>query len=94
MAQNAISARERHGALPRGASSAGGQSVESKFGQFPEVKENQVLQTEAGRAEILLTPGVFLRLDENASIRMITNRLIDTRLEVERGRRWSRWLSI
>jgi hypothetical protein len=60
-------------------------TVETKFGQFPEVKENQVLETRLGRAEVLLSPGVFLRMDENTAIRMITNRLIDTRLEVESG---------
>ena len=52
---------------------------------FPEVKENQQLKTEEGRAEVLLTPGVFLRLGENSSFRMITNRLIDTRLEFLSG---------
>jgi hypothetical protein len=62
-----------------------GQPVETKFGVFPEVKENQQLATEEGRAEVLLTPGVFLRLGENSSFRMITNRLIDTRLEFLSG---------
>src|ERR1700689_1753967 len=56
------------------------QLIESKFGEFPDVKENQQLRTEDGRAEVLLTPGVFLRLGENSAIRMVTNRLIDTRL--------------
>jgi len=63
----------------------GDQVVETKFGVFPEVKENQQLKTEEGRAEVLLTPGVFLRLGENSSFRMITNRLIDTRLEFLSG---------
>ncbi len=63
----------------------GGQLVETKFGVFPEVKENEQLKTEEGRAEVLLTPGVFLRVGENSSFRMITNRLIDTRLEFQSG---------
>ncbi|MGA3042552.1 MAG: hypothetical protein ABSF54_17390 [Bryobacteraceae bacterium] len=63
----------------------GDQLVETKFGVFPEVKENQQLKTEEGRAEVLLTPGVFLRLGENSSFRMVTNRLIDTRLEFLTG---------
>lgn len=63
----------------------GDQLVESKFGTFPEVKENKVMRTEEGRAEVLLTPGVFLRLGENSSFRMITNRLIDTRFELLSG---------
>lgn len=63
----------------------GDQLVDTKFGVFPEVKENQQLKTEEGRAEVLLTPGVFLRLGEDSSFRMITNRLIDTRLEFQSG---------
>jgi hypothetical protein len=59
--------------------------LEGKFGQFPDIKENQELRTEEGRAEILLTPGVFLRIGENSSIRMRSTRLTDTRVEILRG---------
>jgi hypothetical protein len=59
--------------------------VEPKFGQFPDIKENQEFRTADGRAEILLTPGVFLRLGENSSIRMISTSLTDTRVEVLSG---------
>jgi hypothetical protein len=52
---------------------------------FPQIKENATLRTEDGRAEVLLTPGVVLRLGENASLKMLTNRLIDTRLELIGG---------
>ena len=61
------------------------QLVEPKFGQFPDIKENQEFRTEEGRAEILLTPGVFLRLAERSAIRMLSNRLTDTRVEVLSG---------
>jgi|SRR5271166_146026 len=61
------------------------QVVEPKFGQFPDIKENQEFRTEEGRAEILLTPGVFLRLGENSSIRMLSNHLTNTRFEVLSG---------
>ena len=61
------------------------QQVEPKFGQFPDIKENQEFRTEEGRSEILLTPGVFLRMGENSSIRMISNKLTDTRVEVLTG---------
>lgn len=64
----------------------GDRLVESKFGNFPEIKENAVLRTGEGLAEVLLTPGVFLRVGENSSLRMITNRLVDTRLEFLSGR--------
>ncbi|MGA2215503.1 MAG: hypothetical protein ABSH31_19680 [Bryobacteraceae bacterium] len=61
------------------------QVVEPKFGQFPDIKENQEFRTEEGRAEILLTPGVFLRLGENSSIRMLSTRLTDAKVEVLSG---------
>jgi hypothetical protein len=55
------------------------------FSRFPEVKENERLRTAMGRAEILLSPGAVLRIGEDSQIRMISNRLIDTRLELESG---------
>jgi len=63
----------------------GDKPVEPKFGQFPDIKENQEFRTEEGRAEVLLTPGVFLRLGENSAIRMLSTRLTDTRVEVLSG---------
>lgn len=59
--------------------------VDPKFGQYPEIKDNQIFRTEEGRAEILLTPGAFLRLAENSSFRMVSNKLTDTRVEVLTG---------
>ena len=53
--------------------------------QFGEVKENVTFRTAEGRAEVLLPPGVFLRLAENSSFKMISNRLIDTRVELLTG---------
>src|SRR5436305_6655024 len=53
--------------------------------QFGEVKETMVFRTEEGRAEILLPPGVFFRLGEKSSFEMISNRLIDTRVELLTG---------
>ncbi|MBZ5610609.1 MAG: hypothetical protein LAP38_20285 [Acidobacteriia bacterium] len=60
-------------------------AVSPKFGQFPDIKEGQVFRTEEGRAEILLTPGVFLRISENSSMQMVSNRLTDTRVELLGG---------
>ena len=58
-----------------------GKPVEVKIGSFPEVKENMELRTEDGRAEVLLNPGVFLRLSENSAVRMVSNKLSDSRVE-------------
>ena len=59
--------------------------VEPKFGQYPEIKENQEFRTEDGRAEVLLTPGVFLRMGQSSAIRMVSNQLTDTRVEILKG---------
>jgi hypothetical protein len=60
--------------------------VELKYSVFPEVREGQVLRTgEEGRAEMLLSPGTFLRLAEASSVRMVSNKLNDTRVEVLGG---------
>jgi hypothetical protein len=44
-----------------------------------------VLETSKGRAEILLSPGVFLRLGEESSVRLVSDSLLDTRLELLKG---------
>jgi hypothetical protein len=83
--QQMISARAGMIHYVEGKVFAGDDQLDGKFGNFPQIKENQVVRTEEGRAEVLLTPGVFLRAGENTSFRMITNRLIDTRLEFLKG---------
>ncbi len=62
-----------------------GAALEHKFGRFDEIKPGSELRTNEGRAEILLTPGVILRIDENSAIRMVSNKLADTRLELVGG---------
>jgi hypothetical protein len=62
-----------------------GATVEMKTSIFPDMKQGQVLETGEGRAEILLTPGVFLRISENSSFRLVSNRLTDTRVEALSG---------
>ena len=62
-----------------------GQPVEVSATSFPEVKRGMELRTEGGRAEVLLNPGVFLRLAENSSIRMVENKLTDSRVEFLSG---------
>ena len=51
-----------------------------------EIKNGEVRRTGAdGNAEVLLTPGVFLRLGNNASIRMDSNLLANTRVTLLSG---------
>jgi hypothetical protein len=85
-AQSVISTHSGVLHVSEGAVFIGDQPVNQKFGTFPEIKESTVLRTEMGRAEVLLTPGVFLRIGENSSIRMIDNRLSDTRVEFLTGK--------
>ena len=61
------------------------QAIEQSITKYPEIKEKAILRADEGRAEVLLTPGVILRLGEKSSIRMITNRLVDTRVELLTG---------
>jgi hypothetical protein len=62
-----------------------GVQLESKAGRFAEIKEQSILRTALGRAEVLLTPGVFLRVGENSEIKMLDNRLANTRVEMLSG---------
>src|SRR5579885_1265839 len=62
-----------------------GVQVNSKPGHFEEIKEKGVLRTARGRAEVLLTPGVFLRVGENSELRMLDSRLVSTRVELVSG---------
>src|SRR6516225_2099657 len=59
--------------------------VQQKFAQFPDLREGGELRTEDGRAEVLLTPGAFLRVSDNSSVRMLGRELSDTRFEVLSG---------
>jgi hypothetical protein len=61
------------------------QPIEHKAAVFPSLKNGSTMRTEKGRAELLLTPGVYLRVDENSSLRMVSNSLTDTRLELTAG---------
>lgn len=61
------------------------QALEHKPAVFPAIQNGSTLRTEQGRAEVLLTPGVVLRMDEDSSIRMVSNSLTDTRVEFLKG---------
>ena len=51
-----------------------------------EVDAGQLLSTGTGKAEMLLTPGVFLRLDDNSVVKMISPDLTHTEVALQRGR--------
>jgi hypothetical protein len=61
------------------------QRVEQKTGKFDQMNNGSELRTQDGRAEVLLTPGTFLRMGANSAIRMVSNQLDDTRVELLTG---------
>jgi hypothetical protein len=63
----------------------GGQPLEPHPGKFAAVPQGAELRTTQGRVEVLLTPGVFLRLGEGGAMRMIDNDLSHTRVELLAG---------
>lgn len=64
-----------------GSVSVDGRPLEQKFGRFYEMNSGTELRTDQGRAEVLLAPGTVLRVDENSSIRLLSNRLTDPCVE-------------
>jgi FecR protein len=63
-----------------------GQPVTQKSVGTLALDPGQVLSTEQGHAEILLTPGIYLRLDDDSSVRMISPNLTSTQLALDKGR--------
>jgi hypothetical protein len=68
-----------------GAVFLGDQPLQPRLGKFASVPQGGELRTEHGRAEVLLTPGVFLRMGDNSTIRMLSNDLADTQVELQSG---------
>jgi len=62
-----------------------GRLVSAKSLGSIEVSPGHVLHTGQGRAEMLLTPGAYLRLGENTEVRMVSPSLTDTRVELLNG---------
>src|SRR5215467_1340005 len=82
---------ERRMAMPgtlnyvEGQASMGEQQLDSKSVGSAELQNGQILSTGNGKAEILLTPGVYLRVGNNSSIKMISNSLTNTQVALNQG---------
>jgi hypothetical protein len=85
LAQPVISAKSGVVSYVIGKVLVGDQVVQPSETKLTEVKENAILRTEEGRAEVLLTLGTILRTGDNSSFKMLTNRLIDTRVDLLSG---------
>lgn len=81
----------RHTAMPgtlnyvEGQASIGDQTLDSHAVGNIDLQNGQILETRNGKAEILLVPGVYLRLGSNSSVKMISNSLTNTEMAVRRG---------
>jgi uncharacterized membrane protein YgcG len=62
-----------------------GSPLPAKQNGDTQVQPNQSLMTANGKAEMLLTPGVFVRAGNNSDIRMVSNGLANPTIEVVRG---------
>jgi hypothetical protein len=69
----------------QGSAYVNGSQVGSKSVGNIELRAGQELTTGAGKAEILLTPGIFLRVGSNSEIKMISPDLERTQVELEHG---------
>jgi len=69
-----------------GQASIGAESLSSQSVGSVILQPNQVLNTTPdGKAEVLLTPGVYLRLGGDSAVKMVSPSLTNTQVEVERG---------
>ncbi|MBV8812715.1 MAG: FecR domain-containing protein [Acidobacteriaceae bacterium] len=80
-----ISARPGVVNYMEGNASINGQQIQAKQQKSIFLNANDVLSTDVGKAEVLLTPGVFLRIGDNSQIRMISPSLTDAQVELDRG---------
>jgi hypothetical protein len=85
LAQSVISAKSGVVSYVIGRVLVNDQEIKNSETKGTEIKEGGVLRTEEGRAEILLTLGSVLRVGDSASLVLLTNRLIDTRIELLKG---------
>lgn len=69
-----------------GQASIGGVPLTTSSPGSVELEKGQRLTTQAGKVEILLTPGVFLRVGDNSAVKMVSPDLANTEVTVEKGR--------
>ncbi len=51
-----------------------------------QLQAGQTLNTQSGKVEVLLTPGVFLRVADNSSVKMVNAGLANIEVELDKGR--------
>jgi FecR-like protein len=84
--QNAHTARPGAINYVEGDAAIDGQPLNPDAVGSVELQKGQILTTQAGKVEILLTPGVFLRVADNSAVKMVSPDLANTEVELEKGR--------
>jgi len=84
-AQSVVSVRSGLLNFSEGAVFINNQPVKQHAGAYPSLQEGSDLLTQSGRAELLLTPSAYLRIGQNSAVRMVSNRLTDTKVELLYG---------
>ncbi len=69
-----------------GSATINGQMLSPKAVGSATVEPGEVIATSQGRAEVLLTPGVYLRLANDSAAQMISPSLTNTVVNINRGR--------
>jgi FecR protein len=68
-----------------GHASLNGREISQKTLGKTFLNANDTLSTDLGKAEVLLTPGVFLRIGDNSAVRMVSPSLTNTQVEITKG---------
>src|SRR5690242_2073311 len=84
-AQKVVSARAGLVSFTQGPAFVDGKRVFPRPTRFLQMRNGETLSTGRGRAELLLAPGAFLRISENAQVRMDDTQLSDTRVTLLKG---------
>jgi hypothetical protein len=87
-AQNGLNRVAQPGAINyvEGSVSISGRTITNQAVGSAEVGPGQTLETAEGRAEMLLTPGIFVRLDDHSALQMVSSSLVNTQVQLQRGR--------
>lgn len=87
----AFASSDAHSALPgtlnyvEGQANIGSDTLNAQSIGSATLEPGQTLDTGNGKAEILLTPGVFLRVDNNSAVKMISPGLTRTEVQLDQG---------
>jgi hypothetical protein len=84
-AQKVVSARAGLITYLQGPVLLDGKRLVLQYARFPQMREGQTVSTARSRAELLLSPGVVLRLAENSLMRLDSATLADTRVTLKQG---------